>query len=171
MLPQGLRLVSHRTCTSRPLVSATATLSKAMDSLKLMYACWEQLKGTVAQVIAGSVRQVRPHSQRLYVDWLAVATGLRPAAMLEYVPACATTTVVHHCNGVCAHGDGAAVVVVLWGSCPWLVNMDVAVSHLQAACSDRPSDSAQAWLVTFSDPPGSQPCNAVTVCQNQVCPV
>jgi hypothetical protein len=119
------------------------------------------------------VRQLRPRSERLYVDWLAVATGLRPAAMLEYAPAHCAAALCHQCERIRHQARVPTLRVLVWATCPWLINVGRAIQRLRSLrlCDEATGSSSSPgmWIVRCSEPPGAQACQVIPAHQIEVC--
>ena len=122
------------------------------------------------QSFTHQARRLRKHTERLTIDALAVLTGLRPAAMLDYAPSCRPEALAQMCGCInAANGagcgqagvDGPCITALTWQGVLWLVNCEVLERRVRRVLSERDAAVPELCLVLFCEAQDAGPVQLV----------
>eukprot|EP00892_Ulva_mutabilis_P004802 jgi/Ulvmu1/2694/UM014_0150.1 len=110
------------------------------------------------QALVARAPKLRRVQGRLWVDTLAVCTGVRPACMLDYCP----STPARAVQAMCCALSGSLrkhLFALSWQGCLWIVSQAQLSARLHAMLGASSKLAPEAWLVDFcaADASGS-PC-------------
>lgn len=118
------------------------------------------------QELVKAVPRLRPHADRLVIDFLTLASSLRPAFLLDYAHGVANAPIEHACtqlNSCVSHH--VRFSTVNWQGLVWVMNCKNLQLRLRRLLASAPAPP-EMWLVSFEPAPELRPrLDAVADCR------
>jgi hypothetical protein len=129
----------------------------------------------MVQVLVDKVSRLRRHTWRLAIDMLAVASGIRPAFMADYVVAwipmelaAACQSLTHRLGPLYPPGTAPRLAAMCWQGVQWVVNEQKLRNRFERILEDDGGIPGM-WLLCFGDAPLVDPVAMKTMAEMPVC--
>lgn len=104
----------------------------------------------MVQALVSEASSLRRVKHRLWLDTLAVCSGVRPAFMLDYCPRAPPRAVQTMCSRLTARLH-KRIFALAWQGCLWVVSQLSLACRLESSLSSAPAHPPELWLIDFCE--------------------